>query len=88
MELDSSSVPALHHWLAQDVPSHWPQLIRSNNDVLARFKPFILGSRREESRPKVTLNGEFSPNVVHDTGDRWTVNGQSGTATPLPRKLG
>lgn len=37
---------------------------------------------------KGPLNGRISPNLEHDIRERWTVNGQSGTATPPPRKLG
>lgn len=47
----------------------------------------IHGERPKASCLKYALNGRIWPNFVHEVGERWTVYGQSGAATPLPRKL-
>ena len=56
--------------------------------VWRRFEVLILRYRLEESYLEGALNGGKSPSVVHDLGERWIVNGQSGTATPPQRTLG
>ncbi len=87
MEHDSCRVPVFYDRLSQDMPSHWPPSMHSISRVWPRVVSLILEDRLEVSWVKGVLNGRSWLNVVHDLGERWTLNGQSRTATPSSRKL-